>query len=245
MQDKLIRDVFIEDVPDWKTLEPEIRKWLASPEVTLHLMRDWVFEHVYERLLYQETGDEEEDDTSPGSGIYELPFGTGKRFGARLPAALRHSLGNWAISAIAVFHSGQFLTPSFSGADPSNTRTTGGQPDWIGPWKVSNPTISGWFNPAAFAVPPNGRFGNRAPGVIVGPGVANFDFGLFKYFTICENVRLQLRMTATNFFNPPNFGNPVTNISARTVGAITSLRGGDGALGPGARVIRLRARLDF
>ncbi|MBI3680006.1 MAG: TonB-dependent receptor [Acidobacteria bacterium] len=179
------------------------------------------------------------------SGIYELPFGTGKRFGARLPAAVRQSLGNWAISSILIFHSGQFLTPSFSGADPSNTRTTGGRPDRIGDWNVSDASITRWFNAAAFAVPPVGRFGNSARGVIVGPGVANFDFGLFKYFTIRERSRLQLRMTATNFFNHPNFGNPVTNISSGNVGKITSLRGGDGALGAGARTIRLGVRFDF
>jgi hypothetical protein len=180
-----------------------------------------------------------------GSAIYELPFGTGKRFGAQLPAFVRQTLGNWAFSAILVFHSGQFLTPSFSGADPSNTRTTGGRPDRIGEWKLANPSIDRWFNAAAFAAPPVGRFGNSARGVIVGPGVNNFDFGLFKYFTLREEARLQLRMTATNFFNHPNFGNPVTNISAGTVGTIRSLRGGDGALGAGARVIRLGLRIDF
>lgn len=179
------------------------------------------------------------------SSLYELPFGTGKRFGAQLPAAVRQSLGNWAISAIVVFHSGQFLTPSFSGADPSNTRTVGGRPDRIGDPKLSDASIYRWFDAGAFAVPPNGRFGNSARGVIVGPGVANFDFGLFKYFAIRENARLQLRMTATNFFNHPNFGNPVTNISSGNVGRITSLRGGDGALGAGARTIRLGVRFDF
>ncbi|MBI3697147.1 MAG: TonB-dependent receptor [Acidobacteria bacterium] len=179
------------------------------------------------------------------SALYELPFGTGKRFGAQLPAAIRQTLGNWQISGILIFHSGQFLTPSFSGSDPSNTRTTGGRPDRVGDWKLANASIDQWFNAAAFAAPPVGRFGNSARGVIVGPGVANFDFGLFKYFRIREGARLQLRMTATNFFNHPNFGNPVTNISARTVGTIRSLRGGDGALSAGARTIRLGARIDF
>ncbi len=62
MQDKLIRDVFIEDVPDWETLEPKIRKWLASPGVGLVIMRDWIFQHIYERLLDKETEDDEEED---------------------------------------------------------------------------------------------------------------------------------------------------------------------------------------
>lgn len=177
--------------------------------------------------------------------LWEVPFGTGKRFGAGLPAVARQALGNWAISAATVFQSGQLLTPGFTGSDPSNTRTIGGRPDRIGEWKLPNATIDRWFNPAAFAVPPVGRFGSSARNVIYGPGVANFDFGLFKYFTLREGARLQLRMTATNFFNHPNFGDPNTNISAAAVGTIRSLRGGDDTFGAGARLIRLGLRLDF
>jgi hypothetical protein len=180
-----------------------------------------------------------------GSGIYELPFGSGKRFGGGFPGWVRQSFGNWAVSAIVLLQTGPFLTPTFSGADPSNTRTTGGRPDRIGNAALADASILRWFDARAFAIPPTGRFGNSARSVIVGPGVANFDFGLFKYFTLREGARLQLRMTATNFLNHPNFGNPVTNISSANVGRITSLRSGDGALGAGARVIRLGVRIDF
>jgi len=180
-----------------------------------------------------------------GSFLWELPFGAGKRFGADLPAIVQYTLGNWQFSGAVLFSTGFFLNPGFSGADPSNTRTWGGRPDRIGDHKLSNANIDRWFNPGAFAVPPNGRFGNSARGVIVGPGIANFNFGLFKYFHVGERLRVQLRMTATNFFNHPNFGNPNTNISSGNVGRITRLMGGSSTLYAGSRNIRLGVRLDF
>ncbi|MEW5975639.1 MAG: TonB-dependent receptor [Acidobacteriota bacterium] len=180
-----------------------------------------------------------------GSGLYELPFGTGKRYGSSLPAAVRQILGNWQMSAILNFETGAFNTPYQCCVDSSNTRSYFTRPDRVGNPKISNPNNDRWFDPAAFAVPQEnaGRFGNSAPGVISGPGIANFDFGLFKYFVIHEQKRLQLRMTATNFFNHPNFGNPDTDITSSNVGKIRSTRGG--ALRGGARTIQVGLRIDF
>lgn len=174
---------------------------------------------------------------------YELPFGAGKRFGANLPGWVQQTFGNWQISNILVLQSGRFFNPSVCCPDTSNTRTYGGRPDLVGEIKVSNPTIARWFNPAAFATPPNGRFGTSARAVIEGPGLVNYDFGLFKYFRFMEKARLQLRMTATNFFNHPNFGGPNTNIASRNVGRISSTN--SRGLGGGARVIKLGLRFEF
>lgn len=179
------------------------------------------------------------------SGLYDVPFGTGKRYGAGLPGVARQILGNWQMSGILNLESGEFLTPYYCCEDSSNTRSYDGRPDRVGNAKISNPTNDRWFDPAAFVLPTAnlGRFGNSAPGVFNGPGIINFDFGLFKYFTITETARLQLRMTATNFFNHPNFGNPDTDITSDNVGRILSTRGG--ALGGGARRIQVGLRLDF
>jgi len=110
-------------------------------------------------------------------------------------------------------------------------------------WKVDNPTIDRWFNAAAFAVPPAGRFGNSARSVITGPGLVNYNFGLFKYFKIGENARLRADMSSTNFFNHTNFGNPNTDISSAAVGRINSVN--TSGLGGGPRTITIGLRLDF
>lgn len=179
------------------------------------------------------------------SAVWEVPFGTGKRFGSTLTPILRETLGNWSISGITVAQSGFPLTPTFSSLDPSNTRTFGGRADWVGDWRLPAPTIDRWYNTAAFAVPSGGRYGNAAPSIVFGPGIVNFNFGLFKTFNIRERAHLQFRMTANNIMNHPNFGDPNMNISSSTAGKITSTRGGDTSLGAAARVIRLGLRLEF
>jgi hypothetical protein len=181
-----------------------------------------------------------------GQVLYELPFKAQKPAESSFPAALRQLLDNWQVSVVAVLQTGQFLTPAFSGSDPSNTRTEGGRPDQIGNPRLADPTISHWFDASAFALPPSGRFGNSARGVIVGPGLANLDFGLYKHFYVKEKGKLQLRVTATNVLNHPNWGNPNIDISSLNVGKITTLQGDRrDTLGGGPRAIQLGFRFDF
>jgi hypothetical protein len=181
-----------------------------------------------------------------GQVLYELPFRVQKFSESRFHSAMRPLLENWEVSVVAVCQTGQFLTPTFSGSDPSNTRTEGGRPDQIGNPRLADPTILRWFDTSAFVLPPNGRFGNSARGVIVGPGLANFDFGLYKHFYVKEKGKLQLRVTATNILNHPNFGNPNVDISSLNVGKITTLQGDrHDTLGGGPRAIQLGLRFDF
>ncbi|MPY90358.1 MAG: hypothetical protein GEU99_20855 [Luteitalea sp.] len=177
------------------------------------------------------------------AGIYELPFGTGKRFGQSLPGWAQQALGNWQISTILIMRSGLFATPSYPSGDFSNTRASGGRPDIVGDWRVSNPTIDGWFDPSAFEEPAAGTFGNSARSVIVGPRLVNLNLGVFKFFRAGESLRLRLDMTATNVLNHPNFGLPVSNLNSVNAGRITGLAG-DG-LGADGREIKLGLRLDF
>jgi hypothetical protein len=182
-----------------------------------------------------------------GSAIWDVPFGTGKQLGSSLPRWVQQSLGNWQTSYIVVLQSGRFLDPYCGDCpDTSNARVWGGRPDLIGDPKLSNASAHRWFNPAAFAQPAFGTLGNSAPGVIVGPGLANFDFGLFKYFQIHERLRLEVKATATNFFNHPNLGGPNTNISSTNVAMITGLtgRGLNGSTN-NMRSIMLGARIEF
>ena len=59
-----------------------------------------------------------------------------------------------------------------------------------------------WFNPAVFAAPANGSFGNFRRNSIYGPGIANFNMSLFKNFNFTENTRLQLRFEALQRLQP-------------------------------------------
>jgi hypothetical protein len=158
--------------------------------------------------------------------MWELPFGAGRRY-FNQGGAINQVLGGWQITSVYIAQTGQFLTPSFTGRDPSNTNVIGGIPDRIGDGNLpkGQRTIDNWFDASAFAVPPvnAGRFGNSGVGIITGPGYQQLNLGLFKYFQVTEEGRLRVQATAVNALNHPIWNVPALNISAPgSVGRITS-----------------------
>ena len=68
-----------------------------------------------------------------------------------------------------------------------------------------------WFNPAAFALPPAGTFGNTGRGDFIGPDLRTVDLSLVKdtpLRALGSGGRLELRVEAFNLFNRANFGAP-------------------------------------
>jgi TonB dependent receptor len=61
-----------------------------------------------------------------------------------------------------------------------------------------------WINPAAFAQPAPGTFGDFRRNQIYGPGFASVDLSVFKNIPITERVKLQLRAEMFNLFNRVN-----------------------------------------
>jgi hypothetical protein len=170
---------------------------------------------------------------------YELPFGPGKRYLAGQGTS-RWLVGGWQLNGIIALYSGQAFTPLLS-FDSTNTGTGAPRPDIIGdPYNFSNATSAGcpsnqqtiscWYNPAAFAVPPVAPgqtfatlFGNASRGMLRGPAQYNVDFSVFKNFQIKENQNLQLRGEAFNLFNTPEFGLPYNAVDVTgTAGSISS-----------------------
>lgn len=178
------------------------------------------------------------------SMIWQIPVGKGKRFMNRGGLA-DWLVGGWQLSAVYNAQTGEYFTPSFSGSDPSNTQTFGGTPDRIGNGNLpsSQRSIDKWFDASAFAVPPNGRFGNSGRNILIGPGRHAMNLGIFKTFKPTERVSLRLQATFTNALNHPNFGMPNGNISAPgSVGMIRSIQERDYA---GPRQGLLAAFLTF
>ncbi|MCX6621796.1 MAG: TonB-dependent receptor, partial [Acidobacteria bacterium] len=195
-----------------------------------------------------------------GYAIWVLPLGKGQRFLGKPNRVMDAVLGGWQTSWNVNLQSGQYFTPSFSSFDPSNTATFGGRPDRIGNGNLpaGQRTISHWFDTAAFKVPgcPDatpvcsspaniGRFGNAGLFILEGPGIANLDGSLMKWFSVTERMRLQLRFIAVNALNHPNFSNPRSNISSRgTVGTVSSMaRVLNGE--PATREVNFGLRLEF
>ena len=64
------------------------------------------------------------------------------------------------------------------------------------------------LNPAAFAIPKAGTFGNLVRNELHGPGFTQFDMILAKKFAITETVNVEFRTELFNLFNVTNFANP-------------------------------------
>jgi len=117
--------------------------------------------------------------------------------------ALQYTLGNWTVSGISSFQSGVPLNITL----PGDNAGIGGGP--YRPDVVRNPNLSSgrrvrerYFDPAAFAQPARGRFGNAARNIVRQGGLNNWDLALFKNFPLSwEGGNVQFRAETFNTFN--------------------------------------------
>lgn len=101
------------------------------------------------------------------NGVYELPFGRGKRFLGRSGRWADLAVGGWQLTGIFALQSGPALTafmPS-GNADPSGTGSgslffRAQRPDRVGSGKLAGQSRTGWFNKAAFTCPGGRGQGN-------------------------------------------------------------------------------------
>ena len=108
------------------------------------------------------------------------------------------------------------------GASQTGSQTFGHiRPDYIGgpiitPHSHNQPAGQNpqWFNPAAFASPAPGSFGNFHRNSIYGPGIDNWNMSLFKNFIFTESMRIQLRFEAYNVFNHTQWANVNNGLSS-------------------------------
>lgn len=178
---------------------------------------------------------------------YSLPFGRGKSLLSRSGRLVQFALGGWEVNSVFTADTGQFLTPTWTGVDPTGTQFTASTTPaqvTIRPNCLANPnngpkTVNQWFDLSAFGPPVAGSYGTCSKGVIIGPGQFNLNAGLAKSFLVTDRARIRTEITATNVLNHANLGNPATNITAAgTVGTISGVQGGP-------RAVRLSLRVDW
>jgi hypothetical protein len=159
--------------------------------------------------------------------------------------ALRALLGGWQVSAIITEQTG--FASTLSGVGDTTGTGISSRPDMIANPNLPRGTRSRdrWFNTAAFAMPPLGRFGTAPRHPIHLPGLNNVDFSASKTFRFAERHSLQFRGEFFNFFNHVNLGTPGLNLLApNTFGRITSANQGPGHES-GQRVIQLALKYAF
>ena len=184
--------------------------------------------------------------------VYELPFGRGQRYGGTIGRGADLLLGGWRFTGVMLAQTGPYLTPTFTGTDPSGTnptqRSEGAfqRPDCNG----TNPntgsqSLSDYWNASVFSVPANniGRFGTCGVGILNGPGTETFSASLGKDFhLIGERLTLRYEAQAANLFNITNYAAPNTSITGGSFGVISATQSGEQA---GPRTIQMLIRILF
>jgi Carboxypeptidase regulatory-like domain len=149
------------------------------------------------------------------NGTWELPFHHG---------AL---VNGWSLSGITTLQSGFPLSPQLGynptgNGDTRNPARPNRAPGFSGPLYAKK--VQQWFNPAAFAAPYPGTFGNIGRDTLTGPGLSELDLSLAKSTTIHERLRAQFRAEFFNVLNHSNFTtpNPVVFSSGPTPKTLTA-----------------------
>jgi hypothetical protein len=163
------------------------------------------------------------------NGLYELPFGKGKPFGATAPGPARWLIGGWEVSAIARVQRG--MPMNF----PANAATTGLNP------AISDPTLTQWFNTCTLLA--NGatrgclsgqqpawtirqpftlqQWSSRVSSVRI-PPIRNLDMSVMKHNYIHERFDLIFRADFINATNTPQFfSGPITDVNNGNFGRIS------------------------
>ncbi|MBI3933991.1 MAG: TonB-dependent receptor, partial [Acidobacteria bacterium] len=164
---------------------------------------------------------------------YELPFGKNlSGFASKL-------LGGWQMNGILALQSGLPVTvkngrgiiaprnkdeqgndrPDLA-AGASNNPSSGTS---VGCGSIPQGTKLGtpdlYYDPCAFVIQTPGFFGSLGRNTVVGPGLANVDFSLFKNTPLREGLNLQFRAEMFNLLNRPNFSLPNADLFRNIAGS--------------------------
>ena len=99
--------------------------------------------------------------------------------------------------------------------------------------------LARYFDPAAFAAPEVGTFGNAARNLGYGPGLISMDASIHKTWMLREPMSLQFRTDVYNLPNRANFSNPGGSRGASDFGRVSSTLLGS------ERIVQLSLRLEF
>jgi outer membrane receptor protein involved in Fe transport len=174
---------------------------------------------------------------------------------------LRHILGGWNFAGITTFRTGFPVTLDAGGRrgiDPLTVLGGGAaiRPNVVGPVAVNwvptgsagapqgtvNPDgvspISSYANSLGLSQPLLGNFGTLGRNALRLNGERNFNWNVYKQFTIAERRYLEIRAEMYNAFNNTSFQDVNRNIANPAFGTYTTV-------GQDYRIIQMAARLVF
>jgi Carboxypeptidase regulatory-like domain/TonB dependent receptor-like, beta-barrel len=178
-------------------------------------------------------------------GVYEIPFGHGKAYGASTNGFLDAVFGGWKFATSAILYSGFPVT--IFGPGNSNTNSWGfSRANQYRPMVIRNRSINNWWgtdpsaqpcvpipvtNPTgadngtcAYGVSGSFQFGTAHNSTERAPGYRQVDTSLFKDFHVWHEQVVGFRADFFNIFNIASYGNPDNNIGDSSFGLISSVR---------------------
>ncbi len=164
------------------------------------------------------------------SYVLDLPFGKGKPIGGDLSGAANAIIGGWGVNGVTTVQRGfpigvgtsRNLSNSYGGGQfPNNNGTSAelsGDPQT---------RLTQYFRTDVFSQPAAFTFGNTARVLpdVRGPGIAQWDFAIFKRTQIGERLGIEFRTEFFNLFNTPLFRHPGTALGTPQFGVISGTRG--------------------
>jgi hypothetical protein len=197
------------------------------------------------------------------SMLYELPFGTGKKYGANASPLAKGLLAGWQIGTlfnartglpidVEIVRNSQIVyRNNATGVITTSALVAGGViqttpivnvPGGGQSRNVQRPNLipgvdpylhnRGWLylNPAAFAIPDPGTYGNLGRNALRGPGISQLDLTLSKKFPVKEAMNFEFRAECFNVLNSAVYQVPgyatVSGAQVRLADAQASLQPG-------------------
>jgi hypothetical protein len=185
------------------------------------------------------------------SAAWPIPAGKGRRLLSQAGPLMNRVFSNWSLQATSTIASGQYYSPWFTGPDPANA--TQGYvtqlADCAGNPKSGAGTLTEWFNPSAFAVPPAnaGRYGTCGMNILEGYPIHVGHLSLAKRIPLGGQVRAVFTAQISNVANTPHFTIPNNNISNPNPGVFgaSSVAVSSSPERLGSRQIDLKLRLEW
>ena len=171
------------------------------------------------------------------TGVYDLPFGTGKTFGSNWNQVVNSALGGWRLSGAQVYYSGFPVTVSSPSHYSSIVNAFGGaaRPNQLRPLNMVNRSINAYWGTEVqgtscspdtddgkciFQEQSNSSFGTVRPGSLRGPSFQNIDMAVFKSFPVWHEHRVEFRADFFNAFNIADYAAPDSGMTDGNFGQI-------------------------
>jgi hypothetical protein len=207
------------------------------------------------RLDYQNS-DQDQRHRIVGNFVYDLPFGSGRRFLHDAWAPVRKMVEGWTLGSIITWQSGSpfFFNSNRSTFNSFNAGINGANLSGItfddlkrqlGVFKTPvgvffiDPTLlnivtgangqitSSRLKEGLLTAPEPGEFGNFPLNSLFGPSFTQTDLSLSKRTYFTERGNVEFRMTAINLFNQANFTYGGDTFDTANFGRITNTRGSE------------------